>query len=135
MIVRQLYFLLFVMLLSSILNTGCAAPRQNAQPSASTSGPPASHEYELVRERDFGVWRYSATRSKIDPLHAAVNYRHGSKSDLQAYVEANRAMAEQLEQSMREDEPVWVSITFREPLRSREQYEAQVLDRCQEIWA
>lgn len=145
MAIKKLHILdLTAVLLTSILITACTSPRQNTEASGSMYRPVAtstsisgatSNEYELVRKRDFGVWGYGATRSAIDPLHVSVNYKHDSISDLQAYVEANRAMAEQLMQKLHKEDPVWVSITFRKPLQSREEYQAQVSGRCQEIWS
>lgn len=46
----------------------------------------------LVREGDFGVWKYRAVRNDFAGLKANVTYDHATISDLQAYVAANRAL-------------------------------------------
>jgi hypothetical protein len=74
------------------------------------------------------MWRYAATESDLDPLHATVSYKHGSVADLQAYREANKQMAEQLAQ---EGGDVRVSISLRQPSPAKE----LIQHYCQDVWA
>ncbi len=107
----------FTAAIATTIFTGCSMGTVggNSPQSQAQEGPPVSSEYETVREQDYGVWSYGATRSEFDPLHANVNYRHNSVQDLKAYVEVNKAL---LPQVVNLGGRVDVAVTFVYPMKA-----------------
>jgi hypothetical protein len=117
--------------LPSALPTGVpgAVGGPTPRPTVGSAPPgPVAEEYRVVHEQDFGIWRYAATESAIEPLHATVNYKHTSVADLFSYRDANRKLAQQLAV---DGGDVRVSITLRQSSPAKQ----LIQQYCRAVWS
>ena len=93
---------------SAIPTYDTPAPVSTPQPSATREPTPA---IEILREHDFGAWKYVASRGGDAGLYAWVSYNSGSIAGIQAFADANRILANQLASGSGE---VQIDLTFRD---------------------